>query len=291
MSKFMHILISLVIGATSVASSSAITNTANARANAACPSTSFMTVKADPKNAAYPAPTLTVTCSSSTFTVVSNGIPNFEFVQVTPNALKAQNYHWDIPLTPASGVTKTVPLGGPSAVAVDGLPIFGPTEAPNTGYRDPYLDGLLDYCNGHTAPNGDYHFHSRPDCLVALVNGQKPGTVLGYGLDGVPILSPYVCADASCTTTKKLKSSWKVVNTNVSNAWQKHGYTAGLGDLDECNGGLTSAGTYAYFATDSFPYFMGCYRGTVPANTPQFQTAATIAVTVTPRDYLPLLKH
>jgi hypothetical protein len=294
---FIGMLLISTLMATSAIAHLAATQPASANTTA-CPSTSFMNVQADPKNTAYPAPTLTVTCGSSTFVVASNGIPNFEFVQITPNALKAQTYSWTIPLTPASGVTTSIPLVGAVAVAVDGLPIFGPTEAPNMGYSDPYLDGILDFCNGHTAPRGDYHFHARPDCLVTLLSAEKPGTVMGYGFDGVPILSPYVCANTACTTTKKVTSSWKVVNASLTNAWQKHGYVAGQGDLDECNGGLTSAGTYAYFATDSFPYFMGCYRGTVPANTPQFQTTATTGnptatPTTTPgllpRAYLPMV--
>ena len=290
--KPLHIFSAAIAGVTLSMGMGAIAHLATTRAasvntNTACPSALFMAVQADPKNTAYPAPTLNVTCSATAFVVESNGIPNFEFVQITPNALKAQTYRWEILLTPASGVTQSIPLGGSVAVAVDGLPIFGPTEAPNTGYRDPYLDNILDSCNGHTAPRGDYHFHARPDCLITLLNGQVPGTVLGYGLDGVPILSPYVCSNISCTTTKKVTSSWKVINASLSNAWQKHGYVAGLGDLDECNGGLTSAGTYAYFATDSFPYFAGCYRGTVPANTPQFQTTAT--PNYQPRAYMPLI--
>jgi hypothetical protein len=250
-------------------------------AQTACPTTRFLNVQPHPKNSAYPAPALSVTCDATSFTIVSNGIPTFEFVQITPNALLAQNYRWTLPLSPTAGVSRSVPLGGASAVAVDGLPIFGPTEAPRDGYRDPYLDQILDTCNGHTAQRGDYHFHARPECLLTLT-GSAPGTVLGYGMDGVPILSPFVCVDSACATTRKVTSGWRVVDANVTNAWQKHGYVAGVGDLDVCNGALTSDGTYAYFATDNFPYFMGCYRGTAPADTATFRTRADAPTTTTP---------
>ncbi len=53
-------------------------------------------------------------------------------------------------------------------------------------------------------------------------------------------------------------------------AWDIHAYVDGLGDLDKCNGlPITEAGApfdYAYFATDSFPYFLGCYHGTPTSN-------------------------
>jgi hypothetical protein len=47
--------------------------------------------------------------------------------------------------------------------------------------------------------------------------------------------------------------------------WQ---YTAGSGDLDECNGriGVTPEfpdGIYHYYATDTYPYFQRCVKGEV----------------------------
>lgn len=225
-----------------------------------CPAEHFLDVQAHPANGAYPAPQLTVTCTGSTFIVQSNGIPNFEFVQVTPNKLQAQNYRWEIPLQPRPAAQPgNIPLLGPVAVAVNGLPIFGPNEAPRDDYGDPYLDGLLDYCNGHTAPQGMYHFHARPNCIVADIDG-KVGLVIGYAFDGYPILSPYLCNDASCASVKKMQSSWQRTQ-NVRNAWQAHQYVAGSGDLDQCNGLAFADGSYAYFATDTFPYFLGCYHG------------------------------
>jgi hypothetical protein len=168
-----------------------------------------------------------------------------------------------------------VPLGGPAAITVTGLPIFGPTENPMDGYRDPYLDdmlaNLLDECNGHTAPRGVYHFHARPDCLVMSLGGQRAGLVIGYAFDGYPVLFPLGCDDASCTTTRELSSSWRLTLDEYTTAtrgpaWDIHEFVDGLGDLDECNGmAITAAGSpydYAYFATDTFPYFLGCYRGT-----------------------------
>ena len=223
--------------------------------------------------AGYPAPTLSAACEADVFVVRSNGIPTFEFVPITPNDLAAQSYAWQIPRTPARAATTTeVPLLGAAAITVTGMPIFGPTENPMDGYRDPFLDdmlnNLMDECNGHTAPRGVYHFHASPTCLITSLGGEARGLVVGWAFDGYPILAPVVCEDASCTTTTRVTSSWRLTLAEYTAAtrgpaWDIHEYVEGLGDLD----GLSiddpeSPYDYAYFATDSFPYFMGCYRGT-----------------------------
>ena len=38
-------------------------------------------------------------------------------------------------------------------------------------------------------------------------------------------------------------------------------YAAGAGDLDECNGMIVD-GLYGYYVTDSYPWVIGCFRGT-----------------------------
>ena len=229
--------------------------------NADCPSDSMMDVSTYNQTQAYPAPEISVRCENDLMIVQSNGIPNFEFVAITPNALSAQNYTWSIPLNPEIAEEPTgVPLTGISAFAVNGLPIFGPTEAPNDGYADPFLDQILDYCNGHTAQRGDYHYHARPECLFEDMEGNV-SLVLAWSLDGFPILAPYACANDDCSEVIEVQSSYQRTQ-DVRNAWEAHEYIAGSGDLDACNGMTLPDGSYAYYATDTFPYFMGCYVGT-----------------------------
>jgi hypothetical protein len=234
---------------------------------ATCPTSKFLTLTAHPRNTAYPAPTQSVSCSNGTVTVTSNGIPNFEFVQTTPNRLQAQNNTYRFPVTPTVATTKTeVPLGGPAAVTVGGLPIFGPTESPQDGYRDPIRDDLQDDCNGHTAQRGDYHHHSRPVCLYPNA-AQQTGLVLGYAFDGYPILHPYECTNTACTSVYKVRSSYEYIGGS-QHAWESNRYVEGRGHLDRCNGMTRPDGTYAYYATDEFPYIIGCYHGVV--NTSNF---------------------
>ena len=107
--------------------------------------------------------------------------------------------------------------------------------------------------------------------IVTGASTMLAGLVIGYAFDGYPILVPLSCDDASCTSTHELSSSWRLTLAEYTTAtrgpaWDIHEFVDGLGDLDECNGmAITSAGSpydYAYFATDTFPYFLGCYRGT-----------------------------
>jgi hypothetical protein len=243
----------------------AVVNFEQSNLPTACPAANFLEAQPHPANAAYPLPQLEVTCNGDTFTVRSNGIPNLAFTQVTPNDLAGQNYIWTIPLTPSPAAQPAdLPLLGPVAVAINGLPIFGPNEAQPT-WGDPYLDQILDYCNGHTAQHGMYHFHARPDCLFADLEN-KPGLVIGYAFDGYPILAPYLCLDGGCTQIKEVQSSWQRTQ-DVAAAWEAHEYIAGSGDLDRCNGMALADGSYAYFATDTFPYFLGCYHGVTATNT------------------------
>ncbi len=230
--------------------------------------------------AGYAAPAVAGACEGEQFVIRSNGIPTFEYVPLTPNGLQAKSYTFKIPRNPAPAATKAdIPLLGNVGVSVTGIPIFGPTENPMDGYRDPFLDdqlrNLLDDCNGHTAPQGTYHFHARPECVMMALGGEQRGLVLGWSFDGYPILAPVICTDAACTATKRVQSSWRrtVADYNLTTrgpAWDIHAYEAGLGDLDRCNGlPITEPGAkydYAYFATDSFPYFMGCYHGTPTPN-------------------------
>ena len=221
----------------------------------------FMDVASYEQTQNYAQPSLSVSCTAEMMIVASNGITNFEYIQVNVGDMGEQDYHWQIPLNPVFADEPTaIPLVGPVAIIVNGLPVFGPNEAPQDDYGDPLLDNLLDYCGGHIGPNRMYHFHTPPVCLYET---EEPvGVIIGYAFDGFPILSPYVCANADCSETSKLQSSWQRT-TDVRNAWEANEYIEGSGDLDQCNGMMLEDGTYAYFATDTFPYYLGCYVGEV----------------------------
>ena len=87
---------------------------------------------------------------------------------------------------------------------------------------------------------------------------------MAYALDGFPIMSPWECTDESCNSTVKVNSSYRYIGTgdySNENAWEFHEYDADLSPLDECNGMTRPDGSYAYYATDEWPYYMACYKG------------------------------
>src|SRR6185295_4711227 len=147
--------------------------------------------------------------------------------------------------------------GGLIGVAVNGVQIWAPVEAPQDGFADPVRERLIETCGGHALP---FHFHANPTCLFNEEN--QTSLVLGYALDGFSILAPYMCEDAACAKIRKVKSSWQISNINVRNVWELYAYVEGSGDLDKCNGMIGPDGVYHYYATDTFPYTIACYYGT-----------------------------
>ena len=72
------------------------------------------------------------------------------------------------------------------------------------------------------------------------------------------------CDDNNCDgTAVKVKSSWELIDGQIKAAWEKYHFVAGSGDLDQCNGMMGKDGQYRYYATDDFPYNLGCYHGVV----------------------------
>lgn len=207
----------------------------------------------------YADPELAVSCDGSTVTVQTNDIPTFEFVQITPNDLQEQNFSWTFTTTPTErDEPGALPLGTVGAT-ITGLALFGAFEAPMNDYGDPVTDGLLDFCNGHTAGQGDYHGHARMDCI--LDDPESVGTVFGWLFDGYPIMTPWECTDDACTSIEAVTSSYVRVDESTNNAFEGWEYQEGAGDLDVCNGRTDSDGVYRYYATDAFPYLPFCFHG------------------------------
>jgi YHYH protein/Fibronectin type III domain len=134
--------------------------------------------------------------------------------------------------------------------------------------------------NAHVQPTGEYHYHGMPEGFITLRGGGPTRmTLIGWAADGFPIYARYgysVATNAS-SALKVVTGSYKLKTTIATNRpsstvftlggfaqdWE---YIAGSGDLDECNGrvGVTPEfpnGIYHYYATDSYPYFQRCIKG------------------------------
>ncbi|MBT6176012.1 MAG: YHYH protein [Deltaproteobacteria bacterium] len=251
-------------------------------------------------------PAIEVDCTNQNVEVTSNGVINFDYViggggNPSP-VVNEQTFRF--PKNPEIAAENTaLPLAGLIGVLINGVQIYGPNETIADNGADPYLHGLLGYCNGHVH---SYHGHAIPDCFYniptlsgadSLLEDEQAGQVLGYALDGFPILAPYECVDEACTEVLPVRSGWTY---DTSATWEidAMGVTAsgdciiddagGFSDnyvwdcnlyvgpsdtatdlfADECNGRTRPDGTYAYYATREFPYFTGCFRGTAQISGP-----------------------
>jgi hypothetical protein len=218
----------------------------------------------------YPKPTISVSCTDSVVTVSSNNMIGYPFVAVTPNALRAQNYVWRIARNPAVASSPTlivkngIPTMGTLAFTTTGLAIYGPTEAAipaDKPYGDPNYNGLLDTCGGHTGPSAEYHNHVLYTLAACNLNSRA---VLGYAIDGFPIYGPTACLNVACTSTGTVRSGYTKIGDPAKNVWSAYSYTASSDALvlDACNGRTQPDGSYGYHAVMSFPYILGCLKGT-----------------------------
>ncbi len=216
---------------------------------------------------AYPQPQVEAACEGDELVVRSNGIPHYEFVQVTPNPLKEQDYEFRLPRQPQLAAEQTpIPLLGSIGFAVNGVVIFGPNEGPvpvEEQFGDPIFNAIMDACMGHTAL--EYHYHAMVQkCLSEDVQEGDPSPILGFGFDGFPIRGPWGCRDAECSEVIRYRSSWERIREPHQDAWDAYEYVAKDGPeyLDACNGHTGPEGDYHYHATETWPYILGCYAGT-----------------------------
>lgn len=229
-------------------------------------------------------PAVSVSCTNGIVSVASNGVPNFDSVGIglggATVAYQTNARTWRFPQQPVAAATPTELRNvlGPIAVMINGVQIYGPVEAPMDNYADPYKAGLTNYCGGHVT---QYHYHAFPECFfnqktlagtTTFLPAKTPGVVLGYAFDGFPILAPYeYCsnkADASCVNgVREIKSAYRYTGTGAHTtepAFDYNVFVAGYNGstLDRCNGKSDSSGSYAYYATRQFPYYLACYYGT-----------------------------
>ncbi len=240
-----------------------------AAADSPCPAGAFLDVSQSAgAGEGFPRPRVEVKCEADSLVVSSNAIPHYKFVQITPNPLVALDRDYRMPLYPKLAEDPSpLPLLGPSGVAINGIPLFGPNEGPvpYPGFGDPVYNAILDDCLGHTARQ--YHYHALAEaCLAVGKRYGEPSPVLAFAADGFPVYGPFGCADETCSEVIEFKSSWDERRSPRNDAWDAYRYAPkeGAEYLDRCNGhsGNDHGGSYHYHATATFPYIMGCFSGT-----------------------------
>jgi len=273
--KFRLSLLSLVLTGAAVVPSS--TASALPSALPKCPTAKFLDLsKSKGAGAGYAKPSSKVTCTTSEVVVTTNNMISFPFINKTPHTLEPQNLVVKLPRDPkvAATPTKIVNQLGTMGITVSGLLFYGATEGPvptESAWGDPYYNKMLDTCGGHAGPQNEYHYHVL--LTIALCNLKNTG-IIAYAIDGFPVYGPTGCLDVKCTKKALMTSGYLQIGDPQKNVWNAYSFKASTSKtvLDECNGRIQPDGTYGYHATLTFPYIVGCLKGT-----PKTQSGAAAA--------------
>ena len=264
---------------------------------------------------------VSITMNETHITITSNGLPDHDFESTLAcseanDCTRAQNYEWSIPRSPtndtsgghdatncpeANGDYECAPALGEVAIAINGVPFYGPEDGPGGDavasqhgmYEEDRQNIELGVCHGHSGMGGTYHYHADANCLhwhpeegdtildydistpAAVAQNTANGShsaVVGVAMDGYPIYGFWGYDDDM--NVVEMKSSYKLKEGETGyNGIDDYVYVEGLGHLDVCNGhfGPTPEfpdGIYHYHSTMmngegemGFPYFLLCYHG------------------------------
>ncbi|MEK9909458.1 MAG: YHYH protein [Candidatus Thalassarchaeaceae archaeon] len=262
-----------------------------------------------------------ITMNETHITITSNGLPDHDFESTLAcseanDCTRAQNYEWSIPRSPtndtsgghdatncpeANGDYECAPALGDVAIAINGVPFYGPEDGPGGDavasqhgmYEEDRQNVELGVCHAHSGMGGTYHYHADANCLhwhpeegdtildydistpAAVAQNTANGShsaVVGVAMDGYPIYGFWGYDDDM--NVVEMKSSYKLKEGETGyNGIDDYVYVEGLGHLDVCNGhfGPTPEfpdGIYHYHSTMmngegemGFPYFLLCYHG------------------------------
>lgn len=217
---------------------------------------------------------VTITADGDQRCITSDGVPDHETGPWREGAVVvAQDHRFCMDATPEltdtitdrvriSGITVTgIPLRPGTAEYYDASSDRGYSRDQSSGWNVEGIGGLImDAQNAHVDGSGYYHYHGIPSAVTTDLDG----TLFGYAADGFEI---HYIGD-------QVHSSWQLKNGERESGpggahdgtyVQDYEFVPGSGDLDECNGGLLD-GQYVYYATDAYPFFPRCFRGTVSAD-------------------------
>lgn len=219
----------------------------------------------------------TITLKGDQLCIRSDGTPNHAIGSFpkagNPHRFRAQRVSVCVDATPEisgqitrntrfSGISLTgIPFRPGTADFYDASSPRGHSRDPSSGWR---LEGMgaadtlgMDAQNAHVDHRGLYHYHGVAPALVAGLDG----TQIGYAVDGFPIhyVGPQAQSSWQLKTGTRTTAPYGAHDGTYEEDWV---HVPGSGNLDACNG-ATLNGAYVYFATDTYPFFPRCFRGTV----------------------------
>jgi hypothetical protein len=264
---------------------------------------------------------VSISMNETHITIVTNGLPDHDFESTLAcsqgnDCTRAQNYEWIIPRSPvndttgghdatncpeANGEYECAAALGEVAIAVNGVPFYGPEDGPggdavasqHGAYDEDRQPIELGVCHAHNGQGGTFHYHADANCLhwhpeegetmldydistpAAVAQNTANGShsaVIGVAMDGYPIYGLWGYDDQM--NIVEMKSSYRLKEGETGyNGIDDYEYDQTLGHLDVCNGhfGPTPEfpeGIYHYHSTMmngegdmGFPYFLLCYHG------------------------------
>ncbi len=136
---------------------------------------------------------VSITLNETHLIIATNGLPNHDFESTLAcsgggQCSTAQSYTWSIPRSPlndttgghnsancpeANGEKECAPDRGAVAVAINGVPMYGPEDGPGGDavaahhgvYNEDRQPIELGICHGHAAQGGTYHYHADGNCM------------------------------------------------------------------------------------------------------------------------------
>jgi hypothetical protein len=228
--------------------------------------------------------------------IESDGVPNHPYSS-KPSFIGPQGYDYLIELnqpTTSQGyqnpcVSSTLEFGV-VGFATNGVAIFSPLSQNVVDALHPpsgYSAESFDICNAHPNPMYMYHYHFASPCLFGYEPEYNIGNTGCYDghcssmyknqyYDGDGDYASVICTtDCMAGVGYGNGTSETVIGIALDGNLFYGPYDQdgnGITGLDNCNGKLVD-GTYQYYATDTFPYLIGCYGpGVYDAPTPNCTT-------------------
>jgi len=192
--------------------------------------------------------------------VAANGIPNHDFTSTKGCCTNEEDYDWIFPITAvedSDGSYESGPARGAVAVAVNGVPMFGPEDGPGGDavalhhkyYHEDRQQIDLGICGGHSA-GSTYHYHWDANCILwqpgdgedisdydwTKINSSIHSGIIGWSFDGYPIYGLYGWNEVADVVQVKSSYQLKASGQDGYDGTDDWEYIEGLGDLDECNG-------------------------------------------------------
>ena len=246
--------------------------------------------------------------SDGTYMMISTpAIANHDMEGGVAGNIVPQDFEWKLPLSPTNNTDcnpelsiegcEIAPNRGPVAVAVNGVPFYGPEDGPGGDavaheigiYEEDRQEIALGICGAHTGPSG-YHYHFDGNCMhwhdddggdfdyeFSKVDSSAHSPIIGFAFDGYPIYGSYGEVGGEITL---IRSNYILKEDSGMgyNGIDDYEYSADNGGhLDACNGRFSATpefpdGIYHYYSTmpvtgenpdanNAFPYFINCYRG------------------------------